>query len=312
MDIEHEDWLATGQLQDPEELGARLHAGHFDAVVVEADFLLAETFDAAPGLRFAGVCRSALNQVDIPAATERGIVVVNTPGRNAEAVAEHAVGLMLAVARRIAEADRFVRVGKWESPSGPYRQLRGAELGGRVVGIVGLGAIGRRVAALCAAFGMHVRACDPAVAPSDARKMGVVWTGLDLLLGTSDIVTLHCPPPPDGAPLLTAAALATMKPGAVIINTASAELVDQGALVTALRSGRLRGAGIDVFPTHPVDPLDPLLTLDNVVLTPHIGGATDGTIGRHSAAMAADLLRFSRGVRPLHLVNPEAWAVRRG
>jgi D-3-phosphoglycerate dehydrogenase len=307
-----ESWLDTGQLQDPAELGARLHREGFDAVVVEGDFLFAETFDAAPALRFAGICRASTNQVDVAAATERGVVVVNTPGRNANAVAEHALALMLAVARRIPAADAYVRSRRWESPSEPYRSMRGAELSGKVLGIVGLGAIGRRVAALGNALGMHVIACDPVVGRPEAEAAGAVWSDLDFLLESADIVSLHAPPPRDGQPLLTAARLARMRKGAVLINTASPELVDQGALADALRTGRLGGAGVDIFPTHPVEPSYPLLELGNVVLTPHIGGATDGTVERHSAAMAVDLIRFKNGERPLNLVNPEVWGHRRG
>ena len=306
-----ESWLDTGKLWDPEELGARIRDEKFDAVVAESDFLFAETFDAAPGLKFAGICRSALNQIDVAAATERGIVVVNTPGRNAVAVAEHTVGLMLAVARRTTESDRYVRGRRWESPSEPYRSLRGVELGGKVVGVVGLGAIGRRVASLCNAFGMHVVAYDPFVTRADAKAAGAVWSELDFLLESADFATLHAPPPRDGTPLLNAERLARMKQGATLVNTASAELVDQDALVAVLKSGRLRGAGLDVFPTHPIEPSSPLLSMENVVLTPHIGGATDGTIERHSAAMAVDLIRFKNGERPLHMVNPEVWEHRR-
>ncbi len=311
FDVTVESWLDTGKLWDPAELGTRICDERFDAVIAESDFLFAETFDAAPGLKFAGICRSAINQVDVVAATGRGVVVVNTPGRNAVAVAEHAVGLMLAVARRTAESDRYVRERRWESPSEPYRSLRGVELSGKVVGIVGLGAIGRRVASLCNAFGMHVLAYDPFVTRADAKAVGAVWSELDFLLESADFVTLHAPAPMDGTPLLNADRVARMKHGAVIVNTASAELVDQGALVAALKSGGLRGAGLDIFPTHPVEPSSPLLGLANVVLTPHIGGATDGTIERYSAAMAVDLIRFKNGERPLHLVNPEVWERRR-
>lgn len=308
----HESWLDSGDLQDPEELGARIAAEDFEALIVEADFLLPETFDAAQGLRFGGICRAALNQVDVDGATERGVALVNTPGRNAAAVAEMTMALMLAVTRRVAEADRYVRGRKWESPIGPYNDLRGGELGGKVAGIVGLGAIGRRVAELCNAFGMNVLAYDPFVTPAQADRLKATWTELDFMLEVADFVTLHAPPADDDEPLLDAARIDRMKHGAVLINTASAELVDQRSLTEALRSGKLSGAGLDIFPTHPVEPTYPLLDMPNVVLTPHIGGATDDTIARHSAMMAEDLIRFARGEKPLNLVNPEVWERRRG
>ncbi len=308
----HESWLETGELQDPEELGKRLDGGGFDAVVVEGDFLFSETFDAAPDLKFAGVCRSAVNQVDVEAATARGIVVVNTPGRNANAVAEMTLALMLAVMRRLAEGDRYVRGRKWDSPVAPYSQLRGSELGGRTLGIVGLGAVGRRVAVLAGGFGMNVLAYDPFVTPQEADTANATWTDLDFMLEVADVVTLHAPSPDDGEPLLGRSRVNGMKDGAVLINTAAAELVDQKALADALRSGKLAGAGLDIFPSHPVDPSYPLLDMENVTLTPHIGGATGETIARHSHAMAQDLIAFSRGERPLNLINPDVWERRRG
>ena len=312
VEVVHEDWLQTGTLQDPEELGARISRDGIGAVVVEGDFLFAETFDLAPELGFAGICRAAVNQVDVEAATERGVVVVNTPGRNAAAVAELTLGLMLAVARRIPESDRYVRSGSWESPTGPYRELRGSELAGKLAGVVGLGAIGRRVSELCNALGMNVIAYDPYVQPSEAAGWGATWCALDFLIESADVITLHAPPPGDGEPLLTAERIERMKRGCILINVSAPELVDQHALETALRAQRLDGAGLDIFPTHPVEPSYPLLTLQNVVLTPHIGGATSETIVRHSQAIAEDLLRYRRGVKPINLINPEVWEHRRG
>ena len=312
VEVVHEDWLQTGTLQDPEELGARISRDGIGAVVVEGDFLFAETFDLAQELGFAGICRAAVNQVDVEAATERGVVVVNTPGRNAAAVAELTLGLMLAVARRIPESDRYVRSGSWESPTGPYRELRGRELAGKLAGVVGLGAIGRRVTALCNALGMNVIAYDPYVQPSEAAGLGATWCELDFLIESADVITLHAPPPGDDEPLLTAERIDRMKHGGILINVSAPELVDQHALETALRSQKLGGAGLDIFPTHPVEPSYPLLSLQNVVLTPHIGGATSETIVRHSQAIAEDLLRYRRGVKPINLVNPEVWERRRG
>lgn len=312
VEVVHEDWLETGTLQDPEELGTRLARDGIGAVVVEGDFLFAETFDLAPEWGFAGICRAAVNQVDVDAATERGVVVVNTPGRNAAAVAELTLGLMLAAARRIPESDRYVRSGSWRSPTGPYKELRGRELAGQVAGVIGLGAIGRRVSALCNALGMNVIAHDPHVQPSVAERHGATWCALDFLIESADVITLHAPTPGDGAPLLTAQRIDKMKRGAILVNVSAPELVDQDALETALRSGRLGGAGLDIFPTHPVEPSYPLLSLDNVVLTPHIGGATSETIDRHSRAIAEDLLRYRRGTRPVNLVNPDVWEKRRG
>jgi len=313
VEVVVESWTRRPSgLLDPEELGQRLDNENFDAVIVEADFLFAETFEAAPRLAFAGICRSATNQIDVEAATERGVVVVNTPGRNAPAVAELTLGLMLAVSRRIVETDRRVRRGEWTSPTGAYLEMRGSELSGHTLGIIGLGAIGRRVAQLANAFGMHVLAYDPFVKPADSERAGATWCAFDLLLESADYLTLHAPAPLDGKPLLDAARLSQLKSGAVLVNTAAAELVDQSAMIEALRNGRLAAAGLDVFTSHPIESGSALLAMENVVLTPHIGGATDGAVFRHSAMMATDLIRFQNGERPANLVNPEVWERRRG
>jgi D-3-phosphoglycerate dehydrogenase len=310
-DVTYENCWETGVIQDPEELGKRLDAERFDAVVVETDFLFDETFAAAPDLRLAGICRAAVNQIDVDAATARGVVVVNTPGRNALAVAEMTIGLMLALARRIPESDRYVREGRWDSPTAPYRSLRGRELAGRHTGIVGLGAIGLRVAGLCRALGMIVLAHDPFVSDEAARSAGAEPVSLDDLLRRADVVTLHAASPADGKPILDATRIALLKPGALVVNTASPALVDYPALAAALREGRLGGAAVDVFETHPIEPGHPLLGLENVVLTPHVGGATGETVERHSEMMSDDLHRFFAGSKPVHLVNPAVWDHRR-
>lgn len=306
-DVVYENCWETGKIQDPQELGRRLSAESFDAVVVESDFLFDETFVAAPRLRLAGICRAAVNQIDVEAATNRGVVVVNTPGRNANAVAEITVGLMFALARRIPEADRYVRDGRWEWPAGPYTSLRGVELAGKSVGVVGLGAIGCRVAGLCRAIGMGVVGHDPFVPDAEVRAAGAEPHALDDLLRGCDVVTLHAAPPEDGHPLLDTARIALLKQGALLVNTASPALVDYRALAEALKADRLRGAAVDVFETHPVEPGHPLLGLENVILTPHIGGATDETVERHSLMMVEDVRRFFGGERPRNLVNPAVW-----
>ncbi len=312
IDTVHNSWLESEELQDPLDLGMRLDREGFDILIVEADFVFEETFDAAPKLKLAGICRSATNQIDVDAATGRGVVVINTPGRNAAAVAELTVALMLATGRRVAEADRYIRARRWESPTAPYRDLRGVELGGRTVGVIGLGAIGRRVSELCNAFGMNVLGHDPYVTPAQSNEFDVTWTELDFLLEAADFVTLHAPAADDGSALLRAERIARMKQGAILVNTASAELVDEQAMIAALTSGRLAAAGIDIFPGHPVEPNHPLLDFPNVVLTPHIGGATDDTIARHSAAVTIDLIRISNGEKPINFVNEQVWEHRRG
>lgn len=286
----HEPWTETQMLWDPAELAVRLSEESIEAVVAEVDFLFGEVFEDPSPLRFIGLCRNATNQVDLDAAAARGVTVVNTPGRNANAVAELVIGLALSLVRRIPSAHAYVRGGDWEHPLAAYLELRGVELSGKTMGIVGMGAIGRRVARLARALGMRVLGYDPYAAGPRYVRM----TTLEALLAESDLVTLHTPESPETVNLLGAERLALMPPGSHLINTASAALVDEAALVEALQSRRLAGAALDVFETHPVVPNSPLLALDNVVLTPHLGGATGETIERYSRVIARALLRFER------------------
>ena len=304
LDVTHESWLDTGCLQDPEELGTRLDDERISVLVVESDFVFEETFEAAGSLRLVGVCRTSVSHVDLDAATRHGVVVVNAPGRNSQAVAEHALGLMLSLARGIPSADAYVRNGRWENPVEPYVSMRGGELSGRRLGIVGFGRIGRTLAGIGFALGMDVAAYDPYV---DAAQADVSLMGLDDLLAWADFVSLHLPGGEETAGLLDRRRLSLMRPTSYLINTSDAGVVDREALVEALESGRIRGAGIDVFESHPVAPGDPLLALDNVVLTPHLGGATEETVERHSRMIATDVMRFLDGAKPVNLVNAEVW-----
>ncbi|MCZ6538932.1 MAG: NAD(P)-dependent oxidoreductase [Chloroflexi bacterium] len=313
----HENWLETGVIQDPVQLGNRLEREGFEAVVVEGDFLFSETFELASHLKFAGICRATVSQVDITSATDHGIVVANTPARNANAVAELAIGLIFATARRIVEGGRYIESGRWRSPLSAYTELRSSEIRGKTLGIVGLGAIGLRVARMAGALGMKVIAYDTLLTPQDpdeqhAEHAGVPLGSLYEILESADFVSLHAPAPADGQPMFDEQLIGKMKPGAVLINTASAELVDHSALKTALVEKRIAGAALDVLPSQPVEPGFPLIGLENVILTPHIGGATAETIKRHSRAMSEDLIRFSNGEKPANFVNPEVWDTRRG
>ncbi|MBI2165071.1 MAG: 3-phosphoglycerate dehydrogenase [Chloroflexi bacterium] len=305
--VTYEPWTETRRLYAPADLARRIKGEEVGAVIVEADFLFDEVFDAAPPLRFVGICRAATNHVDLEAATEKGVVVVNTPGRNARAVAELTLGLMLCLARHIPLAHEYVKEGAWQEPTEAYTRWQGLELSGRVLGIVGLGAVGRTVARLARGMGMRVMAYDPYV----QAFRGVEMASLEELLRESDFVSLHAPASSETEGLINAERLALMRPAAYLINVANPSLVDEGALAKAVESRSIAGAALDVFGSHPVPPSSPLLCLTNVVLTPHIGGATAETVERHSRMVAEDLLRFLEGKRPRRLVNPQAWR-RRG
>ena len=302
--VTHESWTETRMLHHPMELAERINRDSVTALVVESDFVFEETMELTPRLRFVGVCRAAVNHVDVEYATSQGIVVVNTPGRNANAVAEHTLGLMLSLARKIPAAHRYVKTGEWQSPTVPYVAFQGVELRGRVAGIIGLGAIGRRLAEMCGALGMRVQAHDPYA--DDAPK-GVCLVELDELIASSDFVCVHAPLTEETEGMLDRDMLGLMKKTAYLVSAADASVINQRALADSLREGRIAGAALDVFESHPVSPQNPLLSLDNVILSPHIGGATMETVRRHSQMMASDMLRFRRGEMPVNIVNRKVW-----
>ena len=307
MPVDYESWTETHTLQDPAELGLRLQREKITYLIIEADFVFEELFQNAPDLKFVGVCRAALNHVDLDAATQHGVIVVNAPGRNARAVAEHTIGLMLSLARRIPHLDAYVKSGKWEDPVDGYVNHRGSELEGRTLGIIGLGAVGRIVAKLAAAFGMKVIAHDPYAGPEGQQRRGALLLPMKLLLQHSNFLSLHAPRTAETTGMIGPNQLASLPPNAFLINTAFNEMVQEDALVHALTAGSLAGAALDVHETHPISPASPLLKLPNVILTPHVGGATDDTVRRHSEMILQDIQRHLRGEKPINLANPQVW-----
>ncbi len=240
-----------------------------DAIVVRsATFVDAAMMDKAPKLRVIGRAGVGVDNVDLEAATKRGIVVMNTPGGNAVAVAEHTFGLMLSMARFLPRADAGMKAGKWEK-----KALQGTELRGKTLGIVGLGRVGVEVSRRALAFGMKVVAHDPYVAPSFAQQLSVTMVPLDELYAQSDYITLHVGLTPQTTGMINADTLAKMKKGVRLVNCARGELLNEPAVIEALQSGQLAGAGLDVYAHEPLKD-SPLATLPNVILTPHIAGST--------------------------------------
>jgi len=307
LEVTYESWMDENKLLSAEEFIERIQGQSMEIVVVEADFIPREVFEKATKLKFLGVCRADLAFVDVKAATERGILVVNTPARNAAAVSELTVGLMLSLLRNIPKAHQMVSSGGWVDPTVAYFSMRGNELGGKTVGIVGFGAIGRRVAKLVSAFDTSILVHDPFLDPNKIKEAGAKPVDLDELMKKSDIITLHTSTTPEAMGLISAQRIALMKPTAYLINAANAFVIDNGAIIKALKEKRIAGAAFDVFETWPVRPDSPLLKMDNVVLTPHIGGATEESVARHSQMIADDVQRFLRGKRPRNLMNPEVW-----
>ncbi|MDE2517151.1 MAG: 2-hydroxyacid dehydrogenase [Rhodospirillales bacterium] len=251
---------------------------------------------AAPRLRLIQKIGVGVNTIDLDAARARAIPVCNLPGTNAAAVAEMTLALMLAATRRLERFGAALRAGAWTG-SGTLRDGIG-ELGGRTVGLVGYGAIPQALTPVLAALGCRVLY----TARTRRAAAQAAWRDLPGLLAESDIVSLHLPLEPATAQLIDAAAIARMKPGAVLINTARGGLVDQAALVAALRSGKISAAGLDVFATEPPDPADPLLALPNVVATPHIAWLTRDTFARSFALAAENCRRLAAGEALLHRV----------
>jgi len=240
-----------------------------DALVVRSATTVTETLmAAAPNLRVIARAGTGVDNVDVPAATARGIVVMNAPGANSVSVAEHALALMLSLARSVPAADAAMKKGVWDK-----KRLTGIELRGKTLGLVGLGRIGQEVAARCRSFGMDIVAHDPFISEQVAGTLGVELLDLDALCARADYISLHIPATPETRHVFDAERLAKCKPTARIINTARGELIDEAALAAAIKAGTIAGAGLDVFEAEPNVP-DALCALDNVVLTPHIGSAT--------------------------------------
>ncbi len=306
--VVYESWLDTGALADPGELGARLNAEGFDVLVIEADFIFEETLEAAPNCKFVGVCRGEIGQhVDLEAAARRGVVVVHTPGRNAVAVAELTIGLMLALARRIPAASQMVQGRRWNSAVDNLMDWQGVELAGKTAGLIGYGAIGHEVAKRLEAFGMSILVYDPyaekeVVIRHSRFEQPVERVTLDSLLARSDWISLHCPLNDETTGMIGDRELALIKPSAFLVNTARAAIVDEKALLAALTEKRLAGAALDVQTVEPLPPNSPWLSLPNVILTPHMGGATRDVVRHHSEMIVDDIERWLRGEPLLHSV----------
>jgi D-3-phosphoglycerate dehydrogenase / 2-oxoglutarate reductase len=261
----------------------------------------ADRMDRAPRLKVISRIGVGYDNIDVKAATQRGIIVCYTPDGPTLSTAEHAVALIFAAAKTVAYADREVRAHRWHSN---FFGLKGMELRGRMLGLVGLGRIATHVAQIMQAVGMQVIAFDPNVSKQRADELKVQkLDSLESLLARADVVSLHAPSTPETRHLINAATLSAMKRGAILINTARGALVDEHALADALRSGQLFAAGLDVFVQEPVMPDNPLLQLENVVLTDHIASHTWAGHHRLYEMAVNHLLQALRGEKPTCPLN---------
>lgn len=286
----------------PDELAGLLR-GRDGALTLLTDTIDGAVLDREPQLKIVSNFAVGYDNIDVEAATARGVAVGNTPDTLTETTADFAFALLMAAARRVTEGADYVRAGKWET-WGP-RLLLGRDVHGATLGIVGFGRIGKEVAKRARGFGMELLATDAYEDPAAAAEFGITYVPLDELLRRSDFVSLHVALTPETTGMIGAEAFAAMKPTAILINAARGPVVDTGALVTALASGEIAGAALDVTDPEPIPADHPLLRLPNALVVPHIASATVATRDRMAEMAARNLISVLRGEPAPSIVNPE-------
>ncbi len=279
-----------------------------DAIIVAGEtFVTGKVMDRiGPHLRVIARTGIGVDRIDLDAATERGILVVNTPDGPTESTAEHTIALLLNLCKQVSVSERILRSGQ---PFPALAELTpGLEVAGAVLGLVGLGRIGSRVAAIARVLGMQVRAFDPFIAPERASALDVTLVPtLAELLPLAHVISLHCPSIPETYHIINAETLSLMPKKSYLINVARGALIDEAALLDALRSGHLAGAALDVFDPEPPMTNHPLFTLSNTICTPHIGSYTRASVLRMQVMVCEQIVSALRGERPTNLVNKAVW-----
>ena len=283
-----------------------------DVIIVAGEtFVTGEVMDRiGPRLRIIARTGIGVDRIDLDAATRRGILVVNTPDGPTESTAEHTIALLLNLCKQVMTGDRILRAGQ------PYPALKelapGLEVAGAVLGLVGLGRIGSRVAAIARILGMKVIAFDPFIAREQASTLGVeLVPSLEELLPRAQVVSLHCPATAETYHIMNVETLNLMSKGSYLINVARGRLIDEAALLEVLRSGHLAGAALDVFDPEPPMTNHPLFTLPNTICTPHIGSYTSASVLRTQVMICEQIASALRGERPTNLVNADVWGHQR-
>ena len=276
--------------------------GEYDGCVIRSRTrITADTLENPGRLKVVGRAGVGLDNVDIPEATAKGIIVMNTPGGNTVSTAENAFSLLLCLARQVARADASMKAGRWDKKS-----IKGVELLNKVIGVIGLGRIGMEVVKRAKGFEMRVLGYDPYVAKDVAAKAGVEVCDLETIWSQADFITFHTPVNDDTRQMLNAAVIEKLKPGCRIINCARGGLIDEDALVAALQSGRIAGAALDVFSTEPLAEDHPLRSLENVVLTPHLSASTTEAQEKVAVDVAEQIVETLQGKPPRNAVNAPA------
>ena len=294
--------LAVYERTPADQVVAR--AGEAEIILTNKTPLPADLLAQLPRLRFIAVLATGYNVVDVAAAGRRGIPVANVPEYGSDSVAQHTIALLLELTNHVALHDAAVKAGEWSTARDfSFWAASLTELAGKTMGVVGLGRIGSRVAAIARALGMEIAAFNPShrTAP---KGLPVAWLELPELFARADVVSLHCPLTPENAGFVNASLLGVMKPGAFLLNTARGALVNEKDLAQTLNSGRIAGAGLDVVAVEPIDPANPLLAARNCLLTPHIAWAALAARQRLMAATARNVAGFLEG-RPINVVNGE-------
>lgn len=275
-----------------------------EVLVTQIAPVTANVIRHCPQLKIIGCCRGGPVNINVKAATKRAIPVVNAPGRNAIAVTEFTLGIILAELKNIARSYSDLKRGIWRSSFYSYKRA-GEELYGKKIGIIGFGFIGSKLATFLKPLGMQVLVYDPFVPEGKIKKAGVKPVNLNTLLKESDIITLHCRLNSKTRKMIGEKEFKKMKTGAYFINSARGELIDYKALYQALKEKKLAGAALDTFDKEPLSPHSPLLKLNNVTLTPHLAGSSRQTAQRSAEMIAKDISRYFKGKTPLHCINPE-------
>jgi D-3-phosphoglycerate dehydrogenase len=303
--------VIVGTVADTDEWYAE--AQTYDAMILAGTTVMNGPRLDRIGPRLRALARPGIgvDMIDLAASTARGVLVVNTPDAPTESTAEHAVALMLSLTKRVAASDRILRSGQGFPRYGSLTP--GLEALGATLGLVGLGRIGGRVAEIARVLGMRVIAHDPFVTAARAAALGVeLAPTLRDVLAAADVVSVHCPSIPETHHLINAETLAQMRPGSFLVNVSRGAIVDEDALVAALRSGHLAGAGLDVYDPEPPAADHPLFSLPNTICTTHIGSYTHAGVMKMQVQVCEQVAMVLRGERPTNLVNAEVWGRQRG
>ncbi len=279
------------------------------ALILLSDTMDREVFEKAGRLRVVSSMSAGYDHIDLKEATARGVYVTNVPSVLTDAVAEFALALLFSVARRVVEADRFLRRGYWKTAWSPMFML-GPEISGKTLGIIGLGAIGKAVASRARGLSMRVVYFSRTRKPDVEAELGISYRPLNELLRESDFIVLSTALTPETVRMIGERELSIMKPSSYLINISRGAVVDEKALVKALKEGWLAGAALDVFEKEPINPDNPLLSMDNVVLTPHMASAAFEARRRLAEKAAENILSVLRGEAPPSLLNPEVMKVK--